>query len=230
VRAVLARAPTLQSIDQEGVYWDRLAERAEADRSPPVNLIVTGGRGELGEARLGGGLAWAFPVVRRNEGEIARARYESQRTRSLRAAFAVFLEARARAAFDRFSLTRQAVAILDAQGLPAAERVVDATYAASSGQTRTGARPERAPRPGHRSFSSARSRRNGVARLRRNDFSRWRTTMRTATKMLGIALLLGAAACRESGAANPAIVAADAQAATGPRMVTFDVAALTRLG
>jgi cobalt-zinc-cadmium efflux system outer membrane protein len=130
VRAVLERAPALQSIDDEGVYWGRQVERAEADRSPPVNLIVTGGRGELGEARLGGGLAWAFPVVRRNEGEIARARYETQRTRSLRTAFAVFLEARARAAFDRFSLTRQAVATLDAQGLPAAERVVDATYAA----------------------------------------------------------------------------------------------------
>jgi cobalt-zinc-cadmium efflux system outer membrane protein len=130
VRAVLERAPALQSIDQEGVYWDRQIERAEADRSPPVNLIVSGGRGELGDARLGGGLGWAFPVVRRNEGEIARAHHEKQRTRTLRASYAVLLEARARAVFDRFTLTKRADATLDAEGLPAAERVVDATNAA----------------------------------------------------------------------------------------------------
>ena len=130
VGQVLARAPSLTSLDREGVYWDKLAERAEADRSPVLNLVLTGGRGELGEPRAGGGLAWTFPIVRRNEGEIAVARYEKQRAVTLRASLATVLETRARAAFEEYGLARSAVATLDAEGLPAHQRMVEATYAA----------------------------------------------------------------------------------------------------
>jgi cobalt-zinc-cadmium efflux system outer membrane protein len=46
-----------------------------------VNLILSAGRGDLGETRLGGGLAWTFPTLRTNQGEQARA--EAERARAL---------------------------------------------------------------------------------------------------------------------------------------------------
>ena len=130
VAQVLGSAPALTSLDREGVYWQKLSERAEADRSPALNLVLTGGRGELGEPRAGGGLAWSFPVIRRNEGEIAVARFEQQRTKALRASLAVVLETRARTAFEQYARARSAVTTLDREGLPAHQRMVEATYAA----------------------------------------------------------------------------------------------------
>jgi cobalt-zinc-cadmium efflux system outer membrane protein len=124
------KAPLLQAFDGERSFWLRQSERWKTERWPPLSLIALGGRGELGEARLGGGLAWTFPFMRRNQGEIAQADAQASRTVADRAAAARAIDATIRSLVADYVLTRGAVASLDQTGLPAAERLVEYTYAA----------------------------------------------------------------------------------------------------
>ena len=125
----LNESPLLRSLSTEAQYWSGAADRARAERSSPLSVVVTGGRGDLGEARLGAGLAWSFPVFRRNQGEIARAEAERVRvdatTSSLRAA----LEHRLRSARETYRAAIAGVDEIERTGLPAAERTVDAAIA-----------------------------------------------------------------------------------------------------
>ena len=54
-------------------------DRQGREALSPINVIVTAGRGDLGEARFGGGLGWTFPVARRNQGDQARSKAERAR-------------------------------------------------------------------------------------------------------------------------------------------------------
>lgn len=127
LETMIAQSPTLKALDREARHFELQAERAEAERSLPVSLVIMGGRGELGEARVGGGLAWTFPTLRRNEGEIARARAEEARARMLRPSVAHTLQSQAQAAYAEYWASRRAVDALDRVGIPASVRVVDAT-------------------------------------------------------------------------------------------------------
>jgi len=68
-----ARSPWLAVNQAQALYYLRVAGRHSREAHTPLNFILTAGRGDLGETRLGGGLAWTFPVLRRNQGEVARA-------------------------------------------------------------------------------------------------------------------------------------------------------------
>ncbi|MEO7329900.1 MAG: TolC family protein [Minicystis sp.] len=79
--AVARGAPLVQASHQESMFHARTKERQATDAHAPLNLIVSVGRGDLGEARIGGGLGWSFPFFRRNQGEQARA--EAERSRAI---------------------------------------------------------------------------------------------------------------------------------------------------
>ncbi|HKQ69215.1 MAG TPA: TolC family protein [Polyangiaceae bacterium] len=128
-QAVVERSPLLRALDGEARFYDRQRDRAEAERSSPVSAIVTAGRGEFGDARVGGGVAWTFPIIRRNQGEIARASAGEARAKAERGAFTVALRSRARADAEEYQQTLAAIGALDRTGLPAASRVADATLA-----------------------------------------------------------------------------------------------------
>jgi outer membrane protein, heavy metal efflux system len=123
-------APILRAYEGERSFWMRQVDRSKTERWPAVSLIAQGGRGELGEARVGGGLAWAFPFLRRNQGAIAQATTQAGRASTDRSAIARALEANVRSLVADFVLTRGAIDSLDHTGLPAAERLVDYTFAA----------------------------------------------------------------------------------------------------
>jgi cobalt-zinc-cadmium efflux system outer membrane protein len=116
------RSPAVQAFRSEGRYWTASRERFEADRTPPLVLIATGGRGDYGEARIGGGLGFEFPVFRRNQGEIAHADAEQTRAERVgRSVHAALLE-RARGALAAYRGLIAGIDELDRNGIPAAVR------------------------------------------------------------------------------------------------------------
>jgi cobalt-zinc-cadmium efflux system outer membrane protein len=131
VESWVASGPVVASLGKESRYWTSVRERAETDRTPPLVLIATGGRGDYGEARIGGGLGFAFPVFRRNQGEIARAGSENARALRVAAALRASLVERARGALTAYRSLVAGTAELARTGIPAAER---AASAASEGQ------------------------------------------------------------------------------------------------
>ena len=130
VQHVMNNSPLLRSLGFESRYWNQSRERARRDRVPPVSFVAVGGRGDLGEMRLGAGIEWAFPVLRKNQGEIARAGAEQDRATRVREASARVVEVQAAHAHEAFKQVLSSLEVLDKTGIPAAERVVDATTAA----------------------------------------------------------------------------------------------------
>ncbi len=125
-----ANSPMLRSASLEAEFFGASRERWEAEKSAPVNFIIAAGRGDAGELRYGAGLAWTFPVFRRNQGEIARAEAEQSRALASRTIVAGAIEARARGLFAAYSTARSALSTIDTQSMPAARAVVDASMAA----------------------------------------------------------------------------------------------------
>jgi cobalt-zinc-cadmium efflux system outer membrane protein len=125
-RGVLG-APSIEAFERETVYWDRQAEQARTTRWAPLVVMVTGGQDEFGQVRVGGGLGLSLPLVRGNEGEIARAATAASRARADREAVARAFEARVRGLREQLARTGEAVVDLDRDGIPAAEGLVQAT-------------------------------------------------------------------------------------------------------
>lgn len=126
---VATSTPHVVALEREADLQLRVRERAAATAHVPLNLIVSAGRGDLGEARFGGGISWTFPVLRRNQSEIARA--DAERVRALAEA-----EARKRVVAELVQrLERQRAEVekaremLDSVAMPAAAATVEAAVA-----------------------------------------------------------------------------------------------------
>lgn len=130
VAHVLGAAPQLRALGAESAYFKAQGERASRDKWVPLNLIVNFGRTDLGDFQVGGGLSWTLPITQRNQGQVAVAAAASQRAEDLRKTSSVVLEHHARHAFEQYEFMRSTLAALDATGIPAAQRVVDATMGA----------------------------------------------------------------------------------------------------
>ena len=124
-----AKAPSVVAGQREAEFYDRSRERQAREAHTPVSVILTGGRGDVGDARFGAGLAWAFPIVRTNQGEQARAAAESARALSSRDAQRHALTVLLRALYEERVLVRAAIAEVTASGQPAAQQAVDAAVA-----------------------------------------------------------------------------------------------------
>jgi cobalt-zinc-cadmium efflux system outer membrane protein len=123
-------SPFLEAPGLEARFWSASRERLEADKTPPVSIVLLGGRGDLGEARYGAGVAWAFPVARKNQVEIARADAERDRALVSQSVASRTLETHARGQFRALELARQSLKTHDEVAIPAAKAVVDASVAA----------------------------------------------------------------------------------------------------
>jgi cobalt-zinc-cadmium efflux system outer membrane protein len=126
----LASSPRLEAYAREQSYWGEEVEASKARRWAPLQVIVTGGQDEFGQVRLGGGLGWSLPLIRRSDGEIARATTSMDRARREREEVGRALEAVAHGLTEQLARTDDAVVALDRTGIPAAERLVQATDAA----------------------------------------------------------------------------------------------------
>ncbi len=122
-------SPMLKQHEFEANYFSASKEKWEADNYVPVNFIVSAGRGDNGDLRLGGGLSWTFPVFRKNQGEVARADADYDRAKTNLEIAKASVNARARGFFVAYEVARKATNTIDTIALPAAQAVVDASLA-----------------------------------------------------------------------------------------------------
>ncbi|HVU05911.1 MAG TPA: TolC family protein [Polyangiaceae bacterium] len=71
--------PAVAAARAEAAFHGRERRRWESERAGALSLMLLGGADELGGARVGAGLAYAFPAFRAYQGERARAEAEEER-------------------------------------------------------------------------------------------------------------------------------------------------------
>jgi outer membrane protein, heavy metal efflux system len=120
------RAPALASSRAEAELHARARERWSREATGPLSLILVGGRDELGQARLGGGVAYAFPTFRANQGEQARAEADRGRALAELDVKRQVLESRVAALSAEFSGTVESRRLLERSAIPASRGAVDA--------------------------------------------------------------------------------------------------------
>jgi outer membrane protein, heavy metal efflux system len=124
IARMVDRSPLVARLVAERGFWDASVERYRSERMPPVAFELIGGRGDLGEGRVGGGVVVTFPVSRRYQGEIARAEQGRTFAVSRLALYRGVIESRMRAARDGLVTVAKAIEELDQAGMPALERAV----------------------------------------------------------------------------------------------------------
>jgi cobalt-zinc-cadmium efflux system outer membrane protein len=129
-RDLVAHSPALRQYQQEAEAFLASREKWDSEKYLPVNFILSGGRSDTGAFRFGGGLAWTFPVLRKNQGEIARAEAEADRAKATYAIAAAAIAARAKGFHQAYEVARQALEAIDKVAIPAAKAVVEASVVA----------------------------------------------------------------------------------------------------
>lgn len=127
VAAAVAKAPVVMSLEKERLYWSASRERWSTEKYPPVNLILTAGKGEANELVYGGGLSWTFPILRKNQAEVGRAAAEEVRVARVHELVRNTVEARVRTAQRAYETASKAATNLEEVGIPATERAVEAS-------------------------------------------------------------------------------------------------------
>jgi cobalt-zinc-cadmium efflux system outer membrane protein len=128
-RRVAQVSPLVTALTSEAAYHARAKQRQAREADPPVNVILSGGRGDFGEARFGGGVAFTFPVARRNQGEQARADAARRRALAERAATQRAIETTVIGLFAEREQVRAALQELATEAKPAAQAAIDAALA-----------------------------------------------------------------------------------------------------
>ena len=136
-RVVLDKIPQSQSLAAEARFYSSSAERLRREGQSPLSVGLVAGRGDFGETRLGGGLAYAFPVFRANRPERARAVAEGTRALVEKGLHEALASRRLRMLQEQQAQLTRALAVLTTTALPAAELAVSAvheTYAAGKAE------------------------------------------------------------------------------------------------
>jgi cobalt-zinc-cadmium efflux system outer membrane protein len=138
LRAVkVEHTPQAQSLAAEARFYSSSAERLRMEGQSPLSVGLVAGRGDFGETRLGGGLAYAFPVFRANRPERARAHAESVRALAEKSVHEAVARRRLRMLQDEQAQLTHALSVLTTTALPAAQLAVSAlqeTYAAGKAE------------------------------------------------------------------------------------------------
>jgi cobalt-zinc-cadmium efflux system outer membrane protein len=131
------QTPYSQALRAEARFYSSSAERLAREGQSALSLGLVAGRGDYGETRLGGGLAYAFPVFRANRPERARAAAESTRALSEKRVQETVASRRLRLLqLEQEQLVR-ALSTLTSTALPAAQHAVSAvqeTYSAGKAE------------------------------------------------------------------------------------------------
>lgn len=132
-----ARLPRSRELAAQARYFDAAAERARREGRGLLSVGVLAGRGDYGETRVGGGLAYAFPAFRSNQAEAARDTAEGERARAERDLFTAVARQRLRVLRDQQLQLSRALGVLSQVALPAAQAAVAAvqeTYEAGKAE------------------------------------------------------------------------------------------------
>jgi outer membrane protein, heavy metal efflux system len=133
----LATTPTSQALGAESRFYTSSAERLKREGQSPLSVGLLAGRGDLGETRLGGGLAYAFPVFRANRPERARAAAESSRALAEKRVHEAVASRRLKLLEAEQEQLSRAMTTLTGTALPAAQLAVSAvqeTYRAGKAE------------------------------------------------------------------------------------------------
>lgn len=121
--------PAVASSEAEAKYFETQKARLEREVMGPVQLMLMGGRGDFGEARLGAGIAYEIPLFRSRQGERARADAEKLRAETESNVRRNYIEARIDGIVQQFRQDQRAYEVLRDVALPAAEEAVEASMA-----------------------------------------------------------------------------------------------------
>lgn len=133
VAAKVRQSPRSLLLAAEARLHAATAERWRHEGSSSLSVGVVAGRGDFGESRLGGGLAYAFPVFRANRPERARAAADASRALAEKYLHESVATGRLRVLHQEQQELTHATSALTEAALPAARAAVDAaqaTYAA----------------------------------------------------------------------------------------------------
>jgi len=123
------KSPSVLAAGREANYFDTLRRRQAVEAHAPVNFILSAGRGEMGDARIGGGLSWTFPALRRNQGEQAQATAHQNRALAERQVNEVRTYATLRGIAEEHTEVEKALLDLQQNGEPSAQAALDASLA-----------------------------------------------------------------------------------------------------
>ncbi|MCC6649220.1 MAG: TolC family protein [Polyangiaceae bacterium] len=129
IERALAGSPMVTVLDREAIYFSRVRDRQAREAQVPLNLILIGGRGDLGETRLGLGMSWTLPTFRVNQTERARAEADRLRAVSERDARRRSIEASLRGISAQRAELGKAIEVMSGAGVRAAEESVEAAAA-----------------------------------------------------------------------------------------------------
>lgn len=121
-------APALKVSRAEARFYERAKERLRREgNSGSFSAMAVGGRGEFGDGRVGAGVAYAFPVLQRNQGEQARAEAERSRALTEEKLKRRLYRIRIAGLVEEFSQVRSALERLDEDAEPAAVATLEAS-------------------------------------------------------------------------------------------------------
>jgi outer membrane protein TolC len=119
-----AQSPLVRTYRAEADMHQRSLERYERETWSPLNFIVSGGRGDFGEARVGLGLGMNLPVVRRLQGEKAKAAGDRNRALTQAEVAARAMSVRLKAVAMELQSLRAALSELETNTVAAANAAV----------------------------------------------------------------------------------------------------------
>jgi len=125
--------PRSRSLAAEARFYAASATRWRREGQGLLSVGVVAGRGDYGEARLGGGLSYAFPMFRSNQPETARAAAEGDRALSEKRVQETLAQRRLRLLAIEQKQLMDALLVLTNVALPAAKDAVQSvqeTYTA----------------------------------------------------------------------------------------------------
>jgi cobalt-zinc-cadmium efflux system outer membrane protein len=122
-------APAVATAEAEAKYYEAQRTRLGREAVGPFSLMLMGGRGDFGEARLGAGIAYEFPVLRSQQGEKARADAERLRSQTEASVRRVYVDTRLRGVAQQYRQDQKALEVLTDVALPAADEAVEASMA-----------------------------------------------------------------------------------------------------
>jgi outer membrane protein TolC len=118
--------PQSRALAAEARYHDAAAERWKREGRGLLSVGLVGGRGDYGETRLGGGLAYAIPAFRANRPERAREEAESLRARDDRSLYQVLAQRRLHTLRRQQAELDRARSVLSNSAVPAAQLATNA--------------------------------------------------------------------------------------------------------
>lgn len=122
----LENSPSVRSSKAQASYYSRVSERASSEGKMPVSLILRGLRGDMAEARFGGGLSIGLPFFQYNQGERARAEAEAERARISATIQERALETALLGIERELKQLKEAFRVLEETALPSARNAVTA--------------------------------------------------------------------------------------------------------